>query len=245
MDLQVPSATDLTGDALAAAYPWPRDRRWVRAVMARTLDGGVTGADGRSLSISSDVDRAVLGEIRRLSDAIVVGASTVRLEPYGPMAARADAVAERVELGLAPAPVIVIVSGSLDLPWDAPMFAESQQRPIVVTTGSAPEPAVQSAREHSQLVILDGDSVEGPALLDALEARGLRRVVVEGGPGLLASLAHEGVVDEVDLTVSPWFGAPPTRSAGQGAAMPAALSRLELRHVLQADGFLFTRYVRP
>ena len=70
---------------LAAAYPWPAAGSWLRVMMVMTLDGAVAGADGRSGSISSTTDREVLAEVRRLSDAILVGAATVRVEPYGPL----------------------------------------------------------------------------------------------------------------------------------------------------------------
>ena len=227
----------MTSPELAAAYPWPRGP-WVRVAMARTLDGGVAGADGRSRSISSDVDRLVLAEIRRLSDAIVTGATTVRLEPYGPMIARPDAADERRELGLAPAPVIVVVSGSLDLPWDAPMFTASTQRPVVVTTAKSSPQDRRRAEEVCDVVVVDDDRVHPAALVAALAERGLQRLVVEGGPGLVASLSASDVVDEVDVTLSPMLGA---MSVATSAG--SIVARFDLRHCLTEDGFLFTRYV--
>lgn len=233
-----PTVTSMTGAELAAAYPWPPEP-WVRVAMLRTLDGGVAGADGRSRSISSDVDRAVLAEIRRLSDAIVSGAGTIRTEPYGPMLARPDAAAERRDLGLAPAPVIVVVSGSLDLPWDAPMFTASSHRPIVVTTSVSAAEDRRRAAQVCDLVVVDDDRVRPTTLVAALKDRGLRRLVVEGGPGLVASLTAADVVDEVDLTLSPMLGA----SSPSAHAASTLLARFELRHCLADAGFLFTRYV--
>lgn len=225
----------MTSAELAAAYPWPHGT-WVRVAMVRTLDGGVAGPDGRSLSISSVVDRAVLGEIRRLSDAVLTGAATIRDEPYGPLLARPDAAAERRALGLAPAPVIVVVSGSLDLPWDAPMFTSSTQRPLVVTTEASSIEARGRAQQVCDLLVLAGDQVGAADLVQALAARGLQRLVLEGGPSLVASMTD--IIDEVDLTLSPLLGAPVLPSTGHD------LTTFELRHCLQDAGFLFTRYVR-
>ena len=165
---------------LAAAYPWPAAGSWLRVMMVMTLDGAVAGADGRSGSISSKTDREVLAEVRRLSDAILVGAATVRAEPYAPLRARPEAAAERASLGLAPAPVIVVVSRSLDLPWDAPMFGASTVRPMVVTTESAGKEGRRVAREHADLLVLPGDRVEpqrplGPPGRGGTEAPGVRR----------------------------------------------------------------------
>jgi len=227
-------------DDLAAAYPWPAAGSWLRVIMVMTLDGAVAGADGRSRSISSQTDREVLGEVRRLSDAIVVGATTVRAEPYAPILARPEAVAERSSLGLAPAPVIVVVSASLDLPWDASMFRESTVRPLVVTTESAGEDARRTAREHADLVVLPGDRIEARVLVEHLAGLGLRRLVCEGGPGLVATLAAGGVIDEVDLSLSPLLSGSRRPSGGPPLPDPAGFA---LRHVLSDGAFLFNCYV--
>jgi riboflavin-specific deaminase-like protein len=236
-----PPATE--DGVLARAYAWPASRPWTRVAMLRALDGGVAGADGRSRSISSDADRSVLAEIRRLCDAIVVGATTLREEPYGPILARPDSVAERRRLGLSPAPVLVTVSASLDLPWDEPVFGSSERRPIVATVEGADETALRRAREHAEIVVLPGHRVTAHDLVGALHDRGLNRLVCEGGPGLLASFAAEDLVDEVDLTVSPTL---PTRViGGHPPALPGhGPHRFDLAGLLLHDSFLFARYLR-
>ena len=229
---------------LAQAYPWPEGGPWTRVAMLRALDGGVAGPDGRSRSISSEQDRAVLGEIRRLSDAIVVGASTMRQEPYGPLVAPPDAKEPRRHLGLAAAPVLVVVSASLDLPWDAPVFTESDRTPLVVT--GAPDRAdperLRRAREHADVIAIDSTQIRASDIVRALHERGLRRLVCEGGPGLLASFAAEDLVDEVDLTLSPLLA---TQGNGPGhPALAAGPHRFELAHLLLHESFLFAKYLR-
>lgn len=224
---------------LAEAYPWPTDTAWTRVVMLRGLDGGVAGADGRSRSISSDVDRELLGEARRLADAIVVGASTMREEPYGPVTSK-DPEA-RAALGLAEAPVLVLVSGSLDLPWDEPVFTESTLRPIVVTTSDAPAERRERAAEVADVLELPAGEagVDAAALVEALHERGLRRLLCEGGPGLLAAFTAADLVDEIDLTVAP---SSPTRVVPSEAG--AASYAFALEGLLEHDSFLFARYLR-
>ncbi|WP_300406458.1 dihydrofolate reductase family protein [Nocardioides sp.] len=238
-----PSA-GLSDDDVRDAYPWPdhaSERRWVRAMMVTTLDGAAAGPDGLSGSISSSVDKAVFHAVRRLAGAVLVGAGTVRAEGYGPLrAAEADAEV-RAAAGLAPAPVLAIVSGSLELDFTGPLFAESTIRPIVIT-GAAPDPARAAlAHEHCELVTAPEPRPSAASILSILEDRGLRRIVCEGGPTLLESLVADGLLDEADITVSPTFAG--TRSTPRTAGLET-VAGFELAHVLTAESFLMCRYVR-
>jgi riboflavin biosynthesis pyrimidine reductase len=236
-----PVSGPVDADQVLAAYPWPTDRRWVRAMMVTTLDGAAAGPDGLSGSISSGDDKAVFDAVRRLADVVLVGAGTIRAERYGPMRAKpADADARRA-LGQAPAPVLAIVSASLLLPWAEPMFTRSAVRPIVLT-GQRPDPQrLREAREHADVVVLDGEVVHAAEVLDALEERGLRRVVCEGGPTLLDAITAAGLLDEADITVAPLF------AGRQHTPMTHGLAEVvpfELAHVIAGEGFLMNRYVK-
>ncbi len=236
-----PHSGRIDDDQVLAAYPWPNGRRWVRAMMVTTLDGAAAGPDGLSGSISSDVDRAVFDAVRRLAEVVLVGAGTIRSERYGPMVAKPEDAAARAQQGSAPAPVLAVVSPSLDLPWEEAMFAESTIRPIVATLASADPGRLQVARQHADVVVLPGDELDVEAVLAALEARGLRRVVCEGGPTLLAALAAAELVDEADISISPMLAGGEHSSRAPGLASP---NRFDLVHVIAGDGFLMNRYVR-
>lgn len=208
-------------------YPWP-EGRWVRAVMVMTLDGRIAGPDGRSGSISGPADRDVLLGIRRFADAVVIGASTFRAERYRPMTGRADTREARVAAGQLPAPRLVIVSASLDLPWEEAAFRDSAVTPLVVTVSGHPPEVLARAEGRADLLVADGPTVDAGWLVAQLESLGLRRISCEGGHGLLESFAVAGAVDEWDLTLSPL--------AGDRGFEPLD-QQVE-------DGFLFTRYVR-
>ncbi|MEI6361391.1 MAG: GNAT family N-acetyltransferase [Actinomycetes bacterium] len=232
--------TDLDAIALARAYPWPADRAWLRAMMVLTLDGAVAGADGRSGSISSPFDQRVLAEARRLSDAILIGAGTLRAERYKPMKARDDAQVERASLGLAEAPVLAVLSGSLDLPWSDPLFAESARRPIVFTTAGHENADLEAAQAAADVVVLPGVRDVATECVEELHKRGLMRIVCEGGVRLLAGVAAAGLIDEVDLSLSPLLAAGGQVHVGPPVPSPV---RYALVQTLQHDGFLFTRYL--
>lgn len=211
----------------------------MRAMMVTTLDGAAAGPDGLSGSISSDVDGAVFDSVRRFADAVLVGAGTLRAERYGPMRANPDDAERRAQGGQEAAPRLVLVSGSLNLPWELPVFAESTLTPIVLTTSDADAGALATARDHATVLQL-GD-LEAATLLDALTARGLRRIVCEGGPSLLEAVVAANLLDEADITVSPLFAgtARTPRTRGLDEVAPFTLT-----HLLTAESFLMARYLR-
>lgn len=232
----------LDDEQLLAAYPWPDDGPWVRAMMVASLDGAAAGPDGLSGSISSAVDKQVFDAVRRLADAVLVGAGTIRAEGYGPMRARPEDARRRADAGQAPAPRLVVVSGSLDLDWSAGVFTGSAVRPLVVTGSDADRGRVDKAGEVCDVVVTEAASVDPAAILHALQQHGLRRIVCEGGPTLLESFVAADLLDEADITISPTFAgtAETPRTPGLDAVV-----RFELRHVLRAESFLMTRYTRP
>jgi riboflavin biosynthesis pyrimidine reductase len=226
---------------LRAAYPWPASGRWVRGMMVATLDGGSVGADGRSGSISSPVDRAVMTEVRRYCDAILIGAGTFRAERYRPQRPAREIQLEREAMGLRPAPTMVLVSRSLDLPWEEDAFRESTVPPLVVTAESCGAAALEAARRHAEVAVLPGARVEVADLMELLQERRLNRILCEGGPRLLAEIARSGVLDELDLAISPLMAGGGQVVLGAPSTEPA---RFRLVQAIAAGDFLFTRYVR-
>lgn len=214
-------------EAIDADYPWPSGP-WVRALFVMTLDGRAAGPDGSSRSISGPADRAVLGAVRRWSDAVVVGAATMRAERYNPMRANDAVSAERLAQGRGAAPRLVIVSGSLDLPWADAAYSESMLPPLIVTTDHAPAAAREQVPATCELLVAPGERVDPIWLREQLIARGLERIVCEGGPTLLADFARAGAIDEWALSLS---------GVLERDRFAPVLARCE-------DEFVFTRFIR-
>lgn len=231
----------LTDEEVVAAYPWPPERRWVRAMMVMTLDGAAAGPDGLSGSITGAADQAVFAAVRSHADAVLIGAATLRAERYTPMRAKAEDAGARAAQGLAAAPRLVIVSGSLELPWSEPVFSESTLPPLIITGASAHPAALARVPATCEVVTLAGDTVQAAAILDAMEERGLRRIVCEGGPTLLHDLIAAELLDEADITVAPLFSG--TNMSPHTPGLPE-VAEFELAQLLTADGFLMARYVR-
>lgn len=223
------------------AYAVPAGRH-LRVNMVASADGAAAVA-GRVGALSGPADQAVLHALRALADVVLVGAGTIRAEGYGPALIPPGEQRRRTDAGDPPLPRLAIVTRSLDLDLAAPLFTAAAVRPLIVTTAAAPAGRRAAAGDVADVITAGGDRVDLPAALGALADRGLRQVLSEGGPHLLAELFAAKQVDELCLTVSPRVtcGQELRITAGLPLPQPAGL---QLAHVLEQDGFLFLRYIR-
>jgi riboflavin biosynthesis pyrimidine reductase len=141
-----------------------------------------------------------------------------------------------------------MVSRSLDLDLDAPVFTEPIVPTIVLTCASADATALAAAQEVADVAVVGDEDVDLQTALEALHQRGLRRVHCEGGPHLLAQLVADDLLDELLLTISPLLvggsAQVPLLRILSGTELPDPPRRLTLQHVLEDDGTLFLRYRR-
>jgi riboflavin biosynthesis pyrimidine reductase len=225
---EVPVELDEVYDAGDRA-PAAAGRPWLLANMVCSADGAAT-LTGRSGGLSSPADRDLFHRLRGVADLILVGASTVRAEGYGP--ARGDD----------PAP-IAVVSGSLALDWGSRFFTEARARPYVVTSAGADPARLAEAEQVAHVVVAGEERVEPQAALEVFARRGHRVVLCEGGPSLLAEVAAADCLDELCLTLAPLLagGTSPRILAGP---LPDAPVALQVASVLEEDGMLFLRYLR-
>jgi riboflavin-specific deaminase-like protein len=227
---------------LDAYRPWeePRDGRpFVAANFAVTLDGRAT-IGGTSGAIGSNTDTAMLVGLRGRFDAVMIGAGTMRAERYGDMVPRQEVRDAREALGLPPVPLMILVSGRLDLPWDAPLFADGGGR-VLIFTSSETEPPETTGDVR---VVRQEGSVDLSAALRRLhDEHGVRALLCEGGPRLHGQLWAAGLVDEVFLTMAPRLTGGDGPRIVEGQALPE-IAELELAWLLEENGELFSRYRR-
>lgn len=228
--------------AYEGARPRPDGRPWLIANMVAGLDGSLAW-QGKVAGLSSESDRSLFVRLRGLADAVVVGAGTVRAEGYGPVKLPGARRAERLAAGRAAVPPIVAVSRTLDLDWDAPLWAaDVEPRPVVVTVAAAPASALASARRHADVVVAGDEGVDLTRAMAELASRGMAVVLTEGGPTLLAELVAEGLLDELCLTLTPLFGGDPLTMAHRPTAAPE-LSAFTLEGVVRRGDELYLRYL--
>lgn len=233
-------AVRLDDDAILETYEFP-DEHWLRMNLVSSIDGAAT-RDDRSGGLGDDADRRVFELLRRQADVILVGAGTVRAEGYGAMRLQDDAVQWRGERGRDEHPTFALISGTLDLDTDAPVFTDAPSRPIIYTVGAAPRGRREALRRVADVVDAGAEVLDPAMVRDDLAARGLRHIHAEGGPGVFGTFIAAGAVDEVCLTLASSLEA---GSAGRISRSPrASPTDMDVAALLQADREIFLRYVR-
>lgn len=214
-------------DRYGGPRPRVEGRPWVGICMIASLDGS-TVVDGRSGGLSNPDDAAVLGALRRAADVVLVGAGTIRAEGYAPpkhLGVRIGVVTATGDVDVA-GPLFTSGAGFVVMPEDGPRLPDGPGGPVEVLRAGTGR--VDVARALAGL----GRIVDDPAF-----------VQVEGGPRLNASFIDAGLVDELNLTVSPRLvgGGGPRLTVGA----ESTLLGFELAHLLVDErSFLYTRWIR-
>ena len=214
------------------------ERPWVMLNMIASIDGA-TAVDGKSTSLGDDDDREMFKAIRAVPDVILVGARTVTAEGYGPVSLDEERRARRVAKGLSEVPVLGIVTGRLSIDPEARVFSDPAYRPMVVTGTQADPSRLMMLGDAAEVVFLD--DLSPASILSHLGAASV--VLLEGGPSFNGQFIAAGLVDEINLTVSPKLvSGDSSRIAHGGEAKPPLDMRLD--RVLPGQRALFLRYLR-
>ncbi|WP_338897424.1 dihydrofolate reductase family protein [Streptomyces sp. TG1A-60] len=214
---------------------------------AVSLDGYLddTGPERLLLSNPADFDR--VDEVRAASDAILVGAGTLRTDNPRLLVNSPERRATRVAAGLPEYPLKVTVSASGDLD-PAAQFWHTGGEKVVYTTDRGAERlrgAGLPTGPTGVAVVSLGPAPEWPALLDHLgDVRGIRRLMVEGGGLVHTQLLQQGLADELLLAVAPVFvgEADAPRMLGTGAYPGGPRSRLRLLETRPVGDVVLIRY---
>lgn len=242
--------------------PSPRSGFHVFSNFVSTLDGVVSlqvkgHSGGGDISGFSAQDRMVMGLLRAAADAVIVGSGTLAADPqhvWTPQAICPELGDEYRRLSLAMAKpgalnVIVSAGGTVDL--RLPVFTSGKVAAMIITTGRG---AKQLRRlrvpDSAQIHVMRRQSAEIPAA-DILRAVGRavtgRRVLVEGGPRLLATFYKERLIDEQFLSLAPQLSGRETGDSRMGLVMGKTFAPRDprwgrLTDARQGSRLLFLRY---
>jgi 5-amino-6-(5-phosphoribosylamino)uracil reductase len=179
------------------------DRPYTLLSCSVSMDGYIASAASRLL-LSNEADFDRVDAVRASCDAILVGATTVRNDNPR-LVVRSEARRdERTARGLAPSPMKVTVTRQAELDARADFFTTGETEKLVYCARSRVRDA--RARLGPVATVVDGGhSVEMRRLSNDLAARGVERLLVEGGGNVHTQFLTDDLVDELQLVIAPVF----------------------------------------
>jgi len=219
------------------------DRPYTLLSCGMSLDGYLDDAAPERLLLSNDADFDRVDEVRAGCDAILVGATTIRQDDPRLLVRSAERRAARVARGEPPHPVKVTVTGSCDIDPAARFFTLGEADKIVYCASSTC-PDARRRLGGVAIVVDGGEPVDLHAVTADLAARGVRRLMVEGGGTMHTQFLTAGLADELQLVVAPFFvgDSRAPRFVGDGDFPWGPGNRARLAGVRQIGDVVLLRY---
>jgi 2,5-diamino-6-(ribosylamino)-4(3H)-pyrimidinone 5'-phosphate reductase len=193
---------------------------YVTVNCAMSADGKIALPSRRQTRISSEEDIARVHRLRNQNDAILVGIGTV-------LADDPSLLVKGKYVRMPRRPLRIVLDSRGRTPANAKVTSAGAPTLIVMTR----EPSVRPWPDNVETVVLgDGGRVPIARLLDELDGRKIKSLLVEGGSEVIWSFLKEGAVDRLNIFVGSLVlgGAGPTPAGGEGASRLEDAFRLRL-----------------
>lgn len=176
-------------------------RPFVLLSVAASIDGYTddTNPDRLLLSNAEDFDR--VDQVRAESDAILIGAETIRVDNPRLIVKSTERRAERTAHGKPEYPIKITVTRTGNLAPESRFWHHGGEK-VVYTVDTAQALLKERLDGLAEIVSL-GSRVDFSALLDDLGRRGVQQLVVEGGGSIHTAFLSAGLVDEIHLAIAP------------------------------------------
>lgn len=178
-------------------------RPYVLLSCAMSVDGYIDDTTPQRLLLSNLEDFDRVDAVRAESDAILIGATTLRRDNPRLLVNSLERRAQRLARGLPAYPLKVTVTASGDLSPDLKFWHHGDAKLVYCPSPVVPELADRLG-DLAEVVGL-GETPDLGAMLDDLGRRSIRRLMVEGGGEIHTQFLTAGLADEIHLAIAPFF----------------------------------------
>ena len=199
--------------------------------VAASVDGKISNERRVQLRISSKEDMERVDRLRAESDAIMVGIGTVLADNPRLTVKSEKLRKKRILEGKPENPLRVVVDSKARIPEDA-LILNGEAETLLAVSKKAELDRLKKLQEKAMIFVSGEDRVDLRELMEFLYHIGVRRLMVEGGGELIASLFREGLVDEIYVYYGNMIIAgknSPTIADGKSLDEPAELELLEVK----------------
>ncbi|MFG2440848.1 RibD family protein [Streptomyces sp. NPDC048508] len=217
-------------------------RPYVILSAAMSVDGYLDDASPERLRLSNEADFDRVDQVRAESDAILIGATTMRKDNPRLLVNSEERRTQRVAAGKPAYPLKVTVTRTGDLSADLNFWHHGGEK-LVLTVDDAVDKTRDTLDGLADVVSVGPDFDWGLAL-DELGRRGIKRLMVEGGGTIHTQLMSQNLADEVHLAIAPLLVGQPEAAHFLGAAdyPGGSTARMKVLEIRAIDDVVFVRY---
>ena len=218
-------------------------RPYVILSAAMSIDGYIDDTTPERLRLSDETDFDRVDQVRAESDAIMIGATTLRRDNPRLIVKSPERQAARIARGLPACPLKVTVTASGDVSPDL-RFWHSEGARLVYCPDAVAGKVRDTLGGLAEVAGL-GVSLDFAAMLDDLGARGVRQFMVEGGSTIHTQFLAAGLADEIQLAVAPFFVGDPAapRFVNPGIFPDSPARRMQLAETRIVGDMALLRYL--
>ncbi|WP_405159725.1 dihydrofolate reductase family protein [Nocardia sp. NBC_01499] len=218
-------------------------RPYVLLSVAVSIDGYIDDASPERLRLSGAADFDRVDQVRADSDAILIGAETLRRDNPRLLVDSADRRAARIAAGKPEFPLKITVTASGDLDPELRFWHHGGAK-LVYTTDAGAKRIADSLSGLAEVASL-GTELDFGALLDDLGRRGIARLMVEGGTRIHTTFLAADLADELHMAVAPLLvgDAAAPRFLDAASYPDAPHRRMHLADVAQVGDVAVLRYL--
>ena len=213
-----------------AAQPFSM-RPHVVVNVAMSADGKLSTFERRQVKISGQADFRRVDRLKASADAVMVGIGTVLADDPSLTVKDPVLIAAREAAGSDPHPVRIIVDSNGRCPLDAAILHRGAGQRMIGVSKACPAERRTALEEYATVIVAGDEHVDLARLLEEVGARGVERLMVEGGGTLIGALFEEGLVNELSVYIGNMIiggATAPTLADGPGRSAARPFVRLEL-----------------
>lgn len=202
--------------------------------LATSLDGKIATAAREFFLLGTSADHKQMQVLRKRADAVLMGAGTLRTFRR-PVRVR----------GASKQPMNVIVSSSLEgVSPDWPFFEDASIQRVLFVSKLPPAARLKRFERSSQVLLIGDTRRPASAMVRALKKLGVKRLLVEGGGGVMWDFARENLIDEYNVTLTPRIlGGTEAPTLVDGAGFkPSEVLNLKLKSLRKIGNEIFLVY---
>jgi 2,5-diamino-6-(ribosylamino)-4(3H)-pyrimidinone 5'-phosphate reductase len=212
-------------------------RPYVILNAAMTLDGKIATQTGSS-EISGPEDLKRVHQIRKDSDAIMVGINTVLVDDP-------RLTVHKISSNPSDNPLRVVIDSKARTPLDARIL-NNDAPTVIAVSKKAPMNKVEKLREKVEVIICGENRVDLEQLMKKLKIKGINTLMLEGGSTLNFSMFENNLIDEVKVCIAPMIvGGKNAKTLvdGDGFDFMASAIKLELKKSYNLGKDLILEYM--